>query len=157
MRHILILGLFVLASSSLAAHAQATPEAATRQWLDGFNAGDMAKVNALNSPSGTSIIDEFAPFTWTGPKAFSDWGAGFEADSKARGVTEPKVILGAPVVKNVTATDAYLIYHAIYSYKLKGVPKREPGQDAIVLHKNPDGWKVVSWAWIATVSKPSVK
>jgi hypothetical protein len=68
-----LLGAFIFALS-LPAHAQPTPEAVTRQWLDAFNAGDMAKAGALNSSSGTSIIDEFALYTWTGPKAFAEWG-----------------------------------------------------------------------------------
>ncbi len=67
---------------SLAAHAQSTPEAVIQQWMAAFNAGDMAKADAFNSPSGTSIIDEFAPYAWTGPKAFAEWGAALEADAK---------------------------------------------------------------------------
>ena len=84
------------ACTVVAANAQATPEAAVRSFMDGFNSGDMAKSAAVNSPSGTSIIDEFAPYTWNGAKAFDEWGAAFDANSKAVGVTEPKVVLGAP-------------------------------------------------------------
>jgi hypothetical protein len=52
---------------TVAAHAQSTPEAAVRSFMDGFNSGDMAKAAAINSPSGTNIIDEFPPYTWNGP------------------------------------------------------------------------------------------
>jgi hypothetical protein len=149
-----LLGAFLFALS-LAAHAQSTPEAVTRQWMDAFNAGDMAKADALNSSSGTSIIDEFAPYTWTGPKAFAEWGAGFEADAKTREITEPKVTLGALVVKNVTAAHAYLIFPAVYTYKQKGVAMVETGHDAIVLRKEGGAWKVVSWSWTGSVPKPA--
>ncbi len=138
---------------SLVAHAQSTPEAVTQQWMAAFNAGDMAKADALNSPSGTSIIDEFAPYTWSGPKAFAEWGAGFEADAKTRDITEPKVTLGALVVKYVTGNQAYLTFPAVYTYKQKGVAMREVGHDAIVLRKEDGGWKVVSWSWTGGVPK----
>jgi hypothetical protein len=139
---------------SVAASAQSIPEAAVRSFMDGFNSGDMAKSAAINSPSGTSIIDEFAPYTWTGPTAFDDWSAAFDADSKARGVTEPKVTLGAPIVKNVTAGQAYLTYPSLYTYKLKGVSMRETGHVAIALRKEASAWKIAGWSWTGGVPKP---
>lgn len=101
---------FLVFGWAIGVQAQATPQEAVRTFMDGFNSGDMAKAAAVNSAAGTSIIDEFAPFTWSGPKAFDEWGAGFEAESKALGITEPKVTLSAPIVKNVTDGQAYLIY-----------------------------------------------
>jgi hypothetical protein len=139
---------------TVAAHAQSTPEAAVRSFMDGFNSGDLAKSAAINSPSGTSIIDEFAPFTWNGPKAFDDWSAAFDTNSKALGVTEPKVALGAPIVKNVTPGQAYLTYPALYTYKLKGISMRETGHEAIVLRKEASAWKIAGWTWTGTVPKP---
>jgi hypothetical protein len=149
------LSLVVLAFvCAIAAGAQSTPEAAVRSFMDGFNSGDMAKSAAINSPSGTSIIDEFAPYTWSGPKAFDEWSAAFDADSKALGVTEPKVTLGKPIVKNVTAAQAYLIYPSLYTYKLKGVSMHESGRIAIVLRKEDEAWKIAAWTWTGTVPKP---
>lgn len=139
---------------ALAAGAQSTPEAAVRSFMDGFNSGDMAKSAAINSPSGTSIIDEFAPYTWNGPKAFDEWSAAFDVNSKALGVTEPKVTLGRPIVKNITAEHAYLIYPSLYSYKLKDVPMHESGRVAIVLRKEDAAWKIAAWTWTGTVPKP---
>ena len=93
----------------LTAHAQSTPEEVVQTFVAGFNSGDMAKSAALTSSAGTSIIDEFAPYAWSGPKAFDDWGAAFDASSKALGITEAKVTLGAPIVKNATSGQTYLI------------------------------------------------
>lgn len=153
--HIRALPLVVLALGMVAAHAQSTPEAAVRSFMDGFNSGDMAKAAAVNSPSGTNIIDEFPPYTWNGPKAFDDWSAAFDANSKALGVTDPKVTLGAPVVRNVTSGQAYLTYPSLYTYKLKGVSMRETGHVAIVLRKeSSSAWKIAGWTWTGTVPKP---
>ncbi len=146
--------LFVAAVCTAATPGQPTPEAAVRTFMDGFNSGDMAKSAAMNSAAGTSIIDEFAPYTWNGPKAFDDWGAAFEANSKKLGLTEPKVTLSAPMVKNITSAQAYLIYPSIYAYKEKGVSMRETGRIAIVLRKEGAAWKIAAWTWTGTVPKP---
>lgn len=146
---------FLVLGCTVGAQAQATPQEAVRTFMDGFNSGDMAKAAAVNSSSGTSIIDEFAPYTWSGPKAFDEWGAGFEATSKAMGVTEPKVTLSAPIVKNVTGERAYLIYPVVYTYKLKGVSMREPARLAVALRKEGADWKLAAWTWAGTVPKPA--
>jgi hypothetical protein len=146
--------LFAVLAFVCTAQAQSTPEAAVRTFMDGFNSGDMAKSAAVNSPSGTSIIDEFAPYAWSGPKAFDEWGAAFEADAKAVGLTEPRVTLSAPIVKNLTSEQAYLIYPSVYTYKLKGVSMRETGHIAIVLRQETSVWKIAAWTWTGTVPKP---
>jgi hypothetical protein len=137
------------------ARAQTTPEEAVRTFMTGFNSGDMAKSAALNSSTGTSIIDEFAPYTWSGAKAFDNWGAAFDANSKALGITEAKVTLGAPMVRNVTSGQAYLIYPSAYTYKLKGTSMRETGRVALVLRKEASAWKIAAWTWTGTVPKPA--
>ena len=142
----------LVAACTAAVHAQATPQAAVTSFMDGFNTGDMAKAGALNEPA-TSIIDEFPPYTWSGPKAFNDWGAAFEANSKTLGLTEPKVTLSAPIVKNITAAQAYLIYPSLYTYKQKGVAMREDGRIAIVLRKEANAWKIAAWTWTGTVPR----
>ncbi len=141
-------------SCTVAVRAQSTPDTAVRTFMDGFNSGDLKKSAAVNSPSGTSIIDEFAPYTWNGPKAFDDWSAAFDSNSKALSITQPKVVLSAPTVKNVTTEQAYLVYPSLYTYKLKGVSMRETGQVAVALRKEASAWKVAAWTWTGTVPKP---
>ena len=135
------------------AHAQSTPEETVRTFMAGFNTGDLAKSAALNSSAGTSIIDEFAPYTWNGVKAFDEWSAALDANSKALGITEAKVMLGSPIVKNITSAQAYLIYPSVYRYKLKGTSMRETGRIAIVLRKEASAWKIAAWTWTGTVPR----
>ena len=149
MRSLLVSVLLLLFAA--AAHGQGTPEAVVASFMDGFSAGDMAKSAAMNSAAGTSIIDEFAPYSWSGVKAFDDWGAAFEANSKALGITAPKVTLDAPIVKNMTDGRAYLIYPALYTYQQKGVAMREAGRIAIALRKEASAWKIAAWTWTGTV------
>jgi hypothetical protein len=149
------LAVALLSVAFTSAHAQTAPEAAVATFMEAFNSGNMAAAAAVNSASGTSIIDEFAPFSWSGPTAFADWGAAFGTDAKKLGITEPKVTLSAPIVKNVTADHAYLVFPAVYTYKLKGVAMREPAHMAFALRKEASAWKIASWTWTGTVPKPA--
>jgi hypothetical protein len=138
---------------TLAAQAQSSPEATARQFLDAFNAGDMAKAASFNASSGMSIVDEFAPYSWSGSTGFSDWGAAFGTNAKAHEITESKVTLGPILVNNATANQAYLIFPSVYTYKEKGVATREAARMAIVLHKEGGKWKVAAFTWTGTVPK----
>ncbi len=71
-----ILGLACLAAlavSSPAAAADAALAAPIHQFIDAFNKGDGKTAGATHLASGVTIIDEVAPFIWTGPKAFETW------------------------------------------------------------------------------------
>ena len=136
---------------SVAAHAQTAPQAVVKAFMDGFNSGNLAKSAALNSASGTSIIERFAPYTWTGTGAFDHWSADYDSNAKANGITDGKVTLSAPLVQSVTETQAYLIYPSLYLYKQKGTPMREPGRVAMVLRKEGSDWKIAAWTWTGTV------
>ena len=142
---------------SLAAQSQSAEEAVARQYLDAFNVGDMAKVNAFNVSSSVNIVDEFAPYLWSGPRGFTDWSAAFEANAKAHGITDTKVTLGKIVVDNATATQAYLIFPSVYTYKEKGVSIHEVAHMAIVMRKEGGNWKVAGFTWAGTVPKAAGK
>jgi len=80
-----------------------------------------------------------------GPKAFDDWSAAFDADSKAQGITEAKVTLGAPIVKSISSDTAYLTYPSLYTYKLQRKSMRETGRVAFALVKEDSAWKIAAW------------
>ena len=148
----ILLALLVFFAVSCAAHAQV--EAPVHQFLDNFNAGDNAKALAAHSSGSVSITDEFPPFFWQGPKAFTTWAADLEKLCKDQGITDPAVSLGPVDVKTETATHAYLVYPSVYTYKLKGVATRETARMAFVLKKEGTSWKIVSWTWTGTNPQP---
>ena len=121
----------------VAAHAQSTPEAASgASWTGSILAIWQRPPPSTRPPAPTSSTS-LPPYTWNGPKAFDDWSAAFDANSKALGVTDPKVTLGAPVVRNVTSGQAYLTYPSLYTYKLKGVSMRKRDTSLSSFAKNP--------------------
>src|SRR4029078_4511906 len=73
--------------------AQAAPAddavRAVTTWLDKFNAGDMSAFYAAHTANPV-IVDEFAPYLWSGANATHVWADGFDADAEAHGITEPR-------------------------------------------------------------------
>jgi hypothetical protein len=118
-----------------------------RQFVDGFNKGDVKTALAACADQ-TSILDEFPPHEWHGPGACSTWADAFDADAKKNGITDGKVALGKPRHIDITADRAYVVVPASYSYKQKGKPAKETGSTlTIALQKDATGWRMTGWAW----------
>lgn len=146
--------LILLAASVLAAAPAAAQQADVlrpiRQFTDGFNKGDVPGALAACADEA-SIIDEFAPYEWHGPGACATWANDYDADAKARGVTDGIVTLGRPRHVNVAGDHAYVVIPATYKYKLKGKPVVEAGALlTVALEKTAAGWRMTAWTW----SKP---
>ncbi len=76
--------------------------------------------------------------------------ADYAKDASYRGLTEPFVSMDAPLVNTTSVDISYLVCPMTYTYKLKGVPTRELGRMAMVLHKEGSVWRFVSWTWAGT-------
>ena len=114
--------------------------------LDAFNKGDTNTVLAL-CVDDMSILDEFPPYEWHGPGAFSKWFADYDADAKKNGVTDGKVTNDKPRHVDITGDRAYVVAPAHYTYKQNGKPKKENGIDTVTLQKGKDGWRITGWCW----------
>src|SRR6476660_5406899 len=70
-----ILAMVVSALFAPAGLSAATPYVAApiRQFIDGFNTGDLKSAFDAYSKGDISIIDEFAPYRWLGPNAAHGW------------------------------------------------------------------------------------
>jgi len=118
-----------------------------RQFVDGFNKGDVKSAVAACAEQ-TSIIDEFPPHEWHGAGACQTWANDFDADAKKNGVTDGKVTLGKPRHVDVAGDRAYVVVPTAYTYKLKGKAAKESGsQLTIALQKGANGWKMTAWTW----------
>lgn len=147
----------VVLATTVQSRAQSTPVEAARMFLAAFNSGDNAKAAALASSNGLVIVDEFAPYLWTGKSSFPTWIADYDKDAKAQGITNPLVTMDAPLVNTISGDRAYLVCPMTYSYKLKSVAMREPARMAMVLHKEGAVWRFMSWTWTGTVPKVAAK
>lgn len=137
----------VVAPAPALASDKAAAVAAAHQFIDGFNVGDTKRALAACAPS-TSIVDEFAPHTWSGPNACARWADAYNANASANGITDGYVTLGSPWEVDVTGDIAYLVFPAKYAYKQHGKPVLESGSVfSLVLHKLDGSWRIVEWTW----------
>ncbi len=111
-----------------------------------FNKGDEKAWAAACAPS-TAIVDDFSPYTWSGPAACSDWWSAFVAGNKKNGLSWGTVALGTALHVTVTGTRAYTVFPATYTYKMKGKPAKDSGVFTFVLTKTPAGWLIAAWSW----------
>jgi len=126
---------------------------AVTTWLDKFNAGDMNAFYAAHAP-GAVIIDEFAPFVWTGKDAPHVWAQGFDADSKAQHITDPRMDYAAPIRAESDGKSAYIVLPTVYRIKQNGRSMSAAGTMSFVMIRTADGWKIASWTYSAPAPLP---
>lgn len=130
--------------------------AVINKFIDSFDKGDAATAAATHAAvPELGITDEVAPYHWTGAKAFATWAGDLEKNDKAEGITEENVKVSAPSRVERTATDAYVVVPAVYSFKQKGVAMKETAQMTFVLKKGATGWMIYSWTWTGPRAKPA--
>ena len=144
--------IFVLLASVLLVHAAmraATGDVTVpiRQFIDGFNTGNVKSAYAAYAKGDILIVDEFAPHRWFGPHAAQDWAADYDKHAKATGVSEGSVKYGAPTRTEIERDEAYVIIPTVYNNKQSGKPTTEEGQMTFVLQAEAGGWKISSWTW----------
>jgi hypothetical protein len=142
-----------------AATIGATPDAEVmmpvRAFIDGFNKGDTKAAAAQTSPDGIVIVDDIAPFTWIGPKAFDTWGEALDNADKVAGNTDDHVTYGKPVHVEVGVDRAYVVLPVVYTFKQKGVAQKETAHMALTLQKGNTGWLITGFSWAGTKAKPA--
>ncbi len=148
MRTILVaLAVTALAAGSVLASETGDVMVPVRQFVDGFNKGDVKSALAACAEQ-TSIIDEIPPHEWHGAGACSNWANDFDADAKKNGITNGIVTLGKARHMQVSGDRAYVVIPATYAYKQKGKPRKESGSTlTVALQKGAAGWRIAAWAW----------
>lgn len=143
--------LAAMAAAPVAAAEDASVATPLRQFVDAFNKGDLKGVMANYAAGDIAIIDDFAPYVWTGPKAAQAWAADLAKSGTATGVTEGAVKIGSPTRTEVAGNFAYAIVPARYTYKEHGKAMTEEGQMTFALKGGAKAWKVSGWTWTGPV------
>ena len=116
-----------------------------RQFVDGFNKGDL-KAAVAACAEEASVIDDFPPHEWQGAGC-AKWADGFQAIAKKEGITDASIILGKPRHVDVTGDHAYIVVPVTLITKHNGKPKKLPSMFTASLHKETGGWRITGWAW----------
>jgi hypothetical protein len=141
------LALALLAATPTFASDKTDVMATIRQFMDGFNKGDVDSAVATCADQ-TSIIDEFSPYEWHGVGACSNWANDYVADAKKNGITDGIVTLGKPRHVDIAGDRAYVVIPANYKFKQKGKVVSEIGSTfTVALQKGGAGWRITGWAW----------
>ena len=123
------------------------PTAPIRQFIDGFNSGNVQSAMASYAAGNITIVDEFAPHLWIGPHAAQDWASAYDKHAAATGVSDGKVTYGRATREETSGEFAYVVLPTKYLYKEHGRPLVEEGQITAVLHKEGGAWKMRGWTW----------
>ncbi len=126
-----------------------------RQFIDSFNTGDTKSGYAAYAMGDIAIVDEFAPYHWTGPNAAHAWAAGYDKHAKATGVTDGTVKYAEPTRTEMEGALAYVVIPTTYLYKEHGQPMAENGQMTFVLHSQAGAWKISGWTWTGEKPHPA--
>ena len=114
--------------------------------MEGFNKGDVAAVKAAHVTDPT-IVDNVAPFAWSGAGSFDKWLGDLAKSEAAAGKSDGNVWFGDAVDEQISGDHAYVTAPCRYTYKQGGKTMRESGFIAFVLVKEGAAWKVASWSW----------
>jgi hypothetical protein len=117
-----------------------------RTMMDGFNKGDIAAVKGIHVTDPT-IVDNVAPFVWSGAGSFDRWLGDLGKSEAAAGKTDGNVWFGDSVDEQISGDQAYVVAPCTYTYQQGGKTMRETGFIAFVLVKTGTAWKVASWSW----------
>ena len=150
MHRLLIAGVIAMfAAGPAVATEQTDVMVPVRQFVDGFNKGDVTLALA-SCAEQTSIIDEFPPHEWHGAGACAKWASDYEANAKKEGITDGVVTLGKPRHVDVSGDHAYVVVPAGYTFKQKGKAERDTNaMMALSLQKVAAGWRITGWSWAA--------
>jgi hypothetical protein len=156
-----IITALALAGTLLATPALALAETAVdpavlvpiKQLAEGFNTNAPAKIAGAHVASPI-ILDEFAPYAWSGPTAVLAWGGDFAKFAAAKGVTSGVVQINDPTVAEVNGDRAYVVAPSVITMKTRDGQLKNVGTFTFALVRSADGWKIQSWAYARGAALP---
>jgi len=118
-----------------------------------FATGDMTTLRTVMTRD-LVIVDEMAPYTWSGPDALDVWAGALTAFEKRAGRSNSAFATGAVRSVRRTDTHAYVVSDATYDFDQDGKRWRERGVNAWTLVMAADGWKITGWTWTLMSTEP---
>ena len=125
------------------------PMVAVRQFVEGFNNDDTDRMQQACLDE-TSIIDDFAPHEWTGPRATTRWYLEMARMATGYGMSEWSVTLAEP--SDVTVSDrlAYVVVPVGVRWMQHGTATLRTGFMTMGLREGSEGWRISALAWTWT-------
>jgi ketosteroid isomerase-like protein len=121
--------------------------------LDKLNGGDVDAFVTAHT-DGALIVDEFAPFVWTGSGSVQKWLGDYGRDATTRGISAGRIDYGKPIQANGHENSAYIVLPTTYRFMQKGQKMAGAGSMTFVMARSGAGWKISSWTYAGATPTP---
>lgn len=132
------------------AFAATTPPAGIMTTIRGVlsdtNANNISRVDSYYTADAV-VVDEFAPYVWTGAHAGSQWWTGVMNQNKTAHVTNMKASAEPVRASNVTGDKAYVVVPLTITFGYKGKPQKETGTITCTFVRSGSAWKISTQTW----------
>ncbi len=118
--------------------------------IDARSAGTVASAYVF----APAIVDEFAPFRWSGGAAAARWYRDFSGVATTAALEHIRVIRHAPSYVMVSGGRAWLVVPTDYLYDVAGKAQRESAAWTFVLVSGARGWRIEASTWAKTAGAP---
>lgn len=140
----------LLACSLPAAAAPAQPSAAmmkpVRALLSALNSSSAAPAQGALTSTAT-IVDEFAPYRWSGPSAAAAYLSSFGSMLKAQKISNVHGSLGRVSAFNRTGNRVYMVIATDVAATMSGKRSVEHGTWTFTLESSGATWQIDSVTW----------
>ena len=140
----------VLTSVLLAGAAPAAPPSELlqpiRTVLNAFNAGSSAQLSDPYAPQ-TTVVDEIAPYTWTGAGAGQRWLADFMRFAARSKIVNGRVSMSPIKTFGISGNRAYVAVPIRYVGNMNRKPFVETGIWAFTLIRSRGEWMITTQSW----------
>jgi hypothetical protein len=135
---------------SAAPAAAAYPDAAIMATVHGVVASlNVDKPNVVGGwfAPRSVVIDDFAPYSWSGLNAAVRWWTALDTANAKAGLANLRITARPVTQFDVSADIAYVVVPLDLSFTLKSKPQRQSGLWALTLHRSGGRWAIVSASW----------
>jgi hypothetical protein len=121
--------------------------------IDKFNGGDVGAWVAAHQ-DGALIIDEFAPYIWSGSGSAQRWLGDYAKDAEAKGISGGRVDYGKPIHATSDGNGAFIVLPTTYRFVQNGAKMAGKGSMTFVMTRAGESWKIASWTYSGATPAP---
>ncbi len=151
-RAAVVLASLLLATPAFAGPAEDATGAVTNV-LDRFNGGDIDAFFAAHQDDAV-IVDEFAPYVWTGAGSAQRWAGDYMTDAGARGISGGRIDYEAPIHAASDGNAAYIVLPTTYRFVQRGTRMAGRGSMTFIMRRSGETWRIASWTYSGATPAP---
>jgi hypothetical protein len=133
-------------SPAIAADSQAPITATIRGALDALNADDAAKAGTYFTPV-SDVVDDFAPYHWSGAGAAAAWWRSVDRVNAAVHITNIHAAMRGVARLRTSGDRAYAVVPLLITYVNNGKHDQERGLWTLTLRRTGSSWMIETAAY----------